>query len=248
MDTPMLVGQEMYRNGAKNVGSELFDAWAKEREALFPEIVEREKSFVRLCPFRINRIVKWGREWHKEHPNQGAVVWFDNQGVGTWLRDAFQEADLTHVLCRADDAGRTNISDETQRDRFSLATFNAFSEGLNIQTKYAAAAYSQWTRSAKLAEQTIGRLHRPGQTEDEVNLFYSICGEFDYVNLAACLNDSAYIHQTVGKQKLMIADYDETPKILPYSVLVEWNAEPEVGSEEAAALLREKFTEKRDEK
>lgn len=245
MDTPMLIGQEMYRNGAKNVGSELFDAWTKERDAIFPEIVEREKSFVRLCPFRINRLVKWGQAWHHDNPNQGAVVWFDNQGVGTWLRDAFQEANLPHVLCRADDAGRTNISDEAQRDLFSLATFNAFSEGLNIQNKYSAAAYSQWTRSAKLAEQTIGRLHRPGQTEDEVNLFYSICGEFDHVNLAACLNDSAYIHQTVGKQKLMIADYDETPKILPYSVLVEWNAEPEGASEEAAAVLREKFTEKR---
>lgn len=244
LDTPMLIGNEMFRNGAKNVGTELYDAWVASKEAIFPEIVEREKSFKRICDFRIKRIVAWAKEWHKEKPNQGTVIWYDNQGVGTWLRDYLRDADLPHILCTA---GKGDLlQDETKRDLFSIATFNAFSEGLNIQTKYAAAAYAQWTRSAKLAEQTIGRIHRPGQPEDEVELYYSICGEFDHVNLAATLNDAAYIHQTVGKQKLMIADYEETPKIIPYSVLVEWGSEPEGCTLESRNLLEEKFTERKE--
>lgn len=256
MDTPMLIGQEMYRNGAMNVGGEIFDAWTKERGAIFPEIVEREKSFVRLCPFRINRIVKWAKGFRKESPNKGALVWYDNIGVGLWLRDALQEADMPYAFCQANPTGKAELKriqqeEEYKKEYFLILTANAFQEGLNIQHKYSAGAYAQWDRSARTAEQTLGRLHRPGQLDDEVRVFYSISSEFDHVNLAACLNDSAYVHQTTGKQKLMIADYDETPKILPYSVLVEWNAEPEGGSsgrgsDEAAKVLREKFTEKRD--
>lgn len=245
LDTPMLIGADMYRNGAANVGKELFEAWKITKEAEFPEIVERDESFVRVCDFRIKKIVTWAEAWYKENPGQGAVIWFDNRGVGAWLRDAFKEAGLPYVYCPADTAGRKNISDETKKDHFALATFNAFSEGLNIQHMHYAAFYSQWPRSAKIAEQSIGRLHRPGQKADEVQIYQSICSEFDSVLFAACLNDAAYAHQSVeGRQKLMYADYAERPKLIPYAVMVEWGAMPEQQTTASVALLEEKFKEK----
>jgi hypothetical protein len=245
MDTPMLIGREMHVNGAKNVGTVLYDAWIKVKEATFTGIVERDESFVRICPFRINRIIKWAKEHHAETPNQGAVVWYDNIGVGMWLRDAFKEAGLPENYCPADTAGGKNIIDPSKRNSFTLATFNAYSEGLNIQHLHHTALYAQWPRSATIAEQSLGRLHRPGQPEDEVRVFGSFCSEFDNVLLAACLNDSAYVHQTiVGKQKLMYADWDERPKLMPYAVMKEWGCEPTEGTAESKKLLIEKFMEK----
>lgn len=247
LDTPFLIGQDMYRNGAANVGQELYSAWKAVKDAVFPEIVEREESFVRVCDFRIQRLIKWAMTKHAENPDRGAVIWYDNIGVGLWLRDAFHDAGLPYLHCPATDEGRANISDETKRHCFALATFNAFSEGLNIQHIHDTAAYAQWPRSATVAEQSMGRLHRPGQKSDEVRIYQSICSDFDRVLFAACLNDAAYVHQTVvGRQKLMYADYDERPRLIPYSVLLEWGCEPVQGNPVSRQLLEDKFMEKKE--
>lgn len=244
MDTPMLVGHDMYVNGAKNVGTVLYEAWSVMRAAWFKEIIERDKTFVRVCPFRINRIIQWAKEHYADNPNRGAVIWYDNQGVGLWLKEAFQEAGLPMIHCPAGKTGRDNLMDSSRKDRFALATYNAFSDGLNIQYHYSHSFSAQWAREAGKMEQLISRLHRTGQPEDEVRIFRSHCSEFDDVLLAACLNDSAYIHQTMGPQKLMYADWDELPKLMPYAVMKEWGCEPTEGTTESRKLLTEKFMEK----
>jgi hypothetical protein len=166
--------------------------------------------------------------------------------VGHWLKEAFMAADLPYFYCPANAQGRKNISDSANKGHFVLATFNAFSEGLNIQERHSVGFYAQWPRSATIAEQSLGRLHRPGQVEDEVRIFYSICNEFDNVLFASCLNDSAYYHQTMGKQKLMYADYDERPSLIPYSVLCEWGTSPVELNAEGRKLLEEKFDGKQE--
>jgi hypothetical protein len=250
LDTPMLIGNEMYRNGDKNVGVVLYEAWVKLREAWFKEIIERDESFVRVCPFRVDAFVKKAKELYKENPNQGSLVWYDNIGVGLWLKDAFKDAGLPHTHCPADPQGKAEL-DRIQKDSsykkecFLILTGNAFCEGLNIQHRYSKGLYAQWDRSATIAEQTLGRLHRPGQPEDEVRVWGSFCSEFDNVLLASCLNDAAYVSQTiVGRQKLMYADWDERPKLIPYAVMREWGAEPTEGNSESRRLLEEKFREK----
>jgi hypothetical protein len=247
LDTPFLLGQDMYRNGSQNVGEELFGAWRAVKDANFPEIIERDESFIRVCDFRIKKIVAWAKQKHKENPNRGAIIWFDNIGVGQWLKDAFMEADIPHQHCPAGSTGSKRINDETKKDHFAIATFNAFSEGLNIQHIFSDCHYAQWPRSATVAEQSLGRLHRPGQMEDEVVAVRSESSEFDKVLFAACLNDAAYVHQTIaGRQKLMYADYDERPQLIPYSVLCEWGAEPVQENEISRSLLEEKFKETKE--
>ena len=71
MDTPMLVGGDMYRNGDKHVGPTLYQAWLAEREADFEGRIERDRSFVRVCDFRIRRIVEWAKHQHKKDTTNG---------------------------------------------------------------------------------------------------------------------------------------------------------------------------------
>lgn len=246
LDTGFLIGQDMFRNGSDNVGHDLYSAWKEAREAKFPEIIEREEGFVRVCDFRIKKIIEWATRHQKENPGKGAVIWYDNIGVGLWLKDAFMQAGLPYFYCPANTQGRKNISDEANKGHFVLATFNAFSEGLNIQYNHSHCFYAQWPRSATIAEQSLGRLHRPGQLEDEVRVFISICSDFDKILLASCLNDSAYVHQTMGKQKLLYADWDERPSLVPYSVFVEWGSGALKLDEEGKRLLVEKFDGKED--
>ena len=243
LDTPMLIGNDMYHNGDKNVGPTLYKAWTDVREAYFEGIIERDKSFVRVCDFRIKNIVDWAKKEHKKDPDQGCLIWYDNQGVGVWLAEAFKEADLPYLYCPAGKVGLAKLTDESKSDHFVLATFNAFNEGLNIQGIHRRMLYAQWQRQAKVLEQSIGRLHRPGQTADEVQIYGSFCLEFDWVLLAACLNDSAYVSQTISQQKLMIADWDFKPKIMPYAVLQEWGSQPNAPTKESIKLLDDKFKE-----
>jgi hypothetical protein len=243
LDTPMLIGNDMYRNGAKNVGGTLYQAWTAVRDADFEGRVERVGTFVRVCDFRIKKIVEWAKHLHKEDPTRGALLWYDNQGVGIWLAEAFKEAGLPYLHCPAGSEGLARLTDETKKDHFALATYNAFNEGLNIQKIHSRMFYCQWERQAKLMEQSVGRLHRPGQPDDEVRVWGSFCSEFDWVLLAACLNDAAYVHQTTGTQKLMIADWDFRPKIIPYAVLKQWGADPTESTVASVKLLEDKFKE-----
>ena len=242
-DTPMLIGGDMYHHGDKHVGPLLYQAWLAERDAKFDGIIERDKSFVRVCDFRIKKVVEWAKQQHKKTPDQGALVWYDNQGVGVWLAEAFKEADLPYLHCSAGKEGLAKLTDDTKKDHFALATFNAFNEGLNIQGIHSRMLYTQWPRQAKIMEQSIGRLHRPGQPADEVQIYGSFCLEFDWVLLAACLNDSAYVSQTISQQKLMIADWDFKPKVMPYAVLQEWGSQPDAPTKESIKLLDDKFKE-----
>ena len=243
LDTPMLIGSDMYHHGDKHVGPTLYKAWTTSRDADFEERIERDGSFVRVCDFRIKKIVDWAKQQHKKDPGQGALIWYDNQGVGVWLAEAFKEAGLPYLHCPAGKKGLANLTDDTKKDHFALATFNAFNEGLNIQHIHSRMVYAQWQRQAKIMEQSIGRLHRPGQPSDEIQVYGSFCLEFDWVLLAACLNDSAYVSQTISQQKLMIADWEFKPKIMPYAVLKEWGSQPDAPTKESIKLLEDKFKE-----
>ena len=241
LDTPFLIGGEMARNGAKAVGNELYKAWVDTKNAVFPEIIERDKEFVRVCDFRVKKIVEWAKEWHKNRPEKAAIVWFKNNGVAEWLRDTFIEADLPHLYCPAGKRGKANLEDRTQGDKFAIASLTAYHEGLNLQYHHDTEMFAQWPREALFAQQGMGRVHRNEQASEEVRIFGSFNSEFDRINFAACLNDSAYIHQTTQKQKLLYADYDERPIVIPHSVLLEWGTQAVVLDADRRRLLEDKF-------
>ncbi len=241
LDTKFLICGDMYRNGAANVGHELYMTYCQVREANFEGIIEREKEIVRVCDFRVNKIVEWAKKWHKKHPNNGAIIWVKNRGVAEWLRDKFIAEDLPMLYCPAGKKGKANLEDRTRGNMFAIASISSYYKGLNLQYHHYAEFYAQFPREAHIAEQSLGRVHRNEQPKDECRIFGSWDSEFDRVLLASCLNDAAYIHQTTQKQKLLYADWDERPKIVPYAVLMEWGTQAEQLDTRAQKLLEDKF-------
>ena len=243
MDTPFLIGGDMSRNQGKHVGKELYSAWKDMKDAEFEGMIEREKEVVRVCDFRVNKIVEWAKWWHKERPGKAAIIWYKNIGVAEWLREKFIEADLPMLYCNAGPHGKANLEDRKQGDKFAIASISSYNKGLNLQYHHDAEMFSQWCREAHIAQQAIGRVHRNEQKSDECQIFRSCESEFDKVLFASCLNDAAYIHQTSQKQKLMYADYDERPQVLPHSVLLEWGTQPKAKLDaRGMQLLTEKFS------
>lgn len=242
LDTPFLIGGDMANYGDAHVGSTLYKLWKESKEAVFEGMIERTSSVVRVCDFRIKKIVQWAKKWHKERPDKAAIIWYKHNGVGQWLKEQLQEAGLPVLYCPAGSAGRANLSDRTKGDHFAVASFDAYSDGLNLQYHHDTEMFAQFPREAYKIHQGIGRVRRTGQAEDEVRMFMSICSEFDRVLFASCLNDAAYIHQTSAHHNLLMADYDEKPALIPYSVMVEWGAEPQALNIEAQKLLIDKFS------
>lgn len=243
MDTPMLIGGEMYKNGASNVGSELYDAWQKTRETNFEGILERERAVVRVCDFRINKIVQWAKAWYKKRPNKAAIMWFKNKGVGAWLHEAFIEADLPVAYCPRGDKGSALISDRTQGHKFAIAS-SSFREGRNLQFHHDTEFFAQWFREADWIEQAMGRVDRTGQESDQARYFTCFSSEFDKMLFASTLNDATYAHQTGSGQKLLYADYDEPPVVIPYATLLEWSGgkfAPAQLDNDSTKMLSEKF-------
>lgn len=242
LDTPFLIGRDMHENGPANVGKELFDAWRIMKEAEFPEIVERERNIVRVCDFRLKQVIKWAKEFAGGNDGEGALIWYHNRGVGQWLKEAFHEAGLPYVYCPSGPQYNAIIEDKANGGKFCIASLTAHNKGHNLQHWYNSFA-AQWPRDAAVAEQFMGRTHRNGQMRDTVNVVTSLTSEFDKVLFAACLNDSAYIHQTTPtKQKLIYADYDERPELVPYAVLQQWGCQPLQATEESRRLLADKFS------
>jgi len=243
MDTPFLLGGEMSRNGSIVVGGELYDAWCKQREAKFEGILERERAVVRVCDFRVNKIVEWAKAWYKKHPNKTAIVWYKNKGVGLWLRDAFMEADLPVAYCPSGDRGRQLIDDRTQGNKFAIAAAS-FREGRNLQFHHDTEFFAQWFRESDWIEQAMGRIDRAGQESDQARYFTCINSQFDKMLLASTLNDATYAHQTGSSQKLLYADWDERPQIVPSATLMEWSGgkfAPQMLDVESQKMLIEKF-------
>ena len=80
----------------------------------------------------------------------------------------------------------------------------------------------EFPREPIQAEQTIGRIHRPGQEADHVDVYTVLTMDFDHHNRAACLNDAIYIQQSTGQhQKIVYADYDPLPKVFTKEFLRE---------------------------
>ena len=227
LDTPFLIASSMHHHGSTEVGHTLYNAWSEMKAAEFQGMIDRDREVVRVCDFRIRKIVEWAKQWHKDYPTKGAIVWYCHKGVAEWLRDEFVAAGLPTLYCIAGKRGKDKLEDRSQKGMFAISSLQSYHEGLNLQYHHSAEFFAQWPRSATWAEQGMGRVHRPGQPEDEARIWRSTSGEFDNVLFAACLNDAAYAHQTTNKQKLLYADYDEKPKVLPYSVLKEWGTQPQ---------------------
>lgn len=244
LDTPMLVGSDMLRNGARNVGEDLFGAWKAARDADFPGRPERRSKPVRVYDYKIRAAVQWAQSLDRKHP--GGILWVHHQEIGRWTAELLREAGLDVLHCPAGTEANRTIVDPANRRKLVVASVTAHGTGKNLQ-HFRNQLFVQWPRSAVVAEQAVGRTHRTGQEADELAVCRMDSNFIDRANFAACVNDAVYIHATTGvRQKLMLGSYDPPPVVFSPEVLRRAGLEAKRLTGEQMDMLREKFGDPRD--
>jgi hypothetical protein len=239
MDTPMLVGGELYRHGDDWAHTELYKLWSAWRDLDFEGRPDRDSNAVRICDYKIVAALEHAAELASQ--GKGGLFWYHHQEIGSWAAEYFEEAGLPVLHCPAGPAHNKSIIDKVNKDKIILASMSAHGTGKNLQ-HFEENYFIQWPRPAKIAEQTLGRTHRNGQKADELIVHLNNTLIFDKMNFAACLNDALYIHQTTGnRQKLIYCNYDPLPTIFPYMVLQERGFQTKQLDPDAKKTLSSKF-------
>ncbi|MCP4612137.1 MAG: DEAD/DEAH box helicase family protein [Planctomycetes bacterium] len=226
LDAPALIGANMHNYGASDVGAKLYDFWSKAKNLYFDEIIEREKEFIRVCDFKVNELVRWAKQFKEEKCNadEGGIIWYINRGVGKWIVETLKKANLPVLHCLAGDKYSEYIEEEKYKGYFCVTSSHSHHEG-HDSPHWKFEYFAQFPRQAYMAEQCLGRFHRPKRKHDMAYAHTCLNSDFDWAVFSACLNDAAYLHQTQSaRQKLIYANYTEKPKQIPYAVLKEWGA------------------------
>jgi hypothetical protein len=213
LDTPMLVGASLARYGARDVGERLWKSWKAREECDFPGRLERVRSEVRVCDFKVRQAVEWAREY------QHGLIWYEYQEAGKWIMDALREADIPALHCPAGRVHDAAIA--KSHNQLVVAGIDAHGTGKNLQFHTNQYCF-QFPRRAETAEQLLGRTHRYGQQADELIVYTNNTTEHDHMCFSAMLIDSLFVVQTQGiRRKVVFATYDPMPEITPPEVLME---------------------------
>lgn len=245
LDTPMLVGRHLSKEGAKGLpgtfARDLHETWQEAKELEFLGMVERDSRGVRVSPYKIRHAINWAKKLPK---NKGALVWYYHREMGRWISEEFQKAGFDTLHCPAGDAANKQLANiEEHKRKIVVLGLGAHSEGKNLQCMEHQ-FYVQFPRDSKLAQQSIGRTHRSGQKAGELFVNQCLTTEFDSQNFAACLVDAAYQHGSGGnRQKIIYAAYDPSPKIYPPEFLQERGLQVQQLDETEKKLLTEKFSQ-----
>lgn len=242
LDTPFLIGGDMERNGHKNVGRDLYDSWLTVKNAEFEGMPVRLTRPVRICAYKINDAVGWTLKLPK---GEGAILWYSNKEIGIWLVEALLEVGIDVVHCPAGANEEISALGDPNAggkgDRIVVASIGAHHIGKNLHA-FHNQYIIQWPRSAVIAEQLLGRMHRNGQKADELIVHMVNSTELDIDNFAACLNDTAYIQETTGdRKKLMYATYDPLPKIIDPAILRQKGLSNKMLTGDQLRILQDKF-------
>lgn len=241
-DTPMLVGSEMARHGAKNVGSTLFTAWQKKNDLDFNGRIERLSVPVRVCDYKINLALQWAKN---KQDSQG-IVWYYHQEMGNWLFEELQKLGVPSVHCPAGKASNEFLTkpdaDARCRGKILVCSISAHGTGKNLQFM-TDQFFLQLPPTEQIAQQSIARTHRTGQKADEVTCYTTIANETDEMALAANLNDAMYVFETLNSQrKLLIASWNPVPTIYASTMLRRAGASVQVLSDTQQQMLADRFS------
>lgn len=234
LDTPMLVGSSMKRNGAREVGSQLYSAWQRARDAAGkPGVFERWSRVVRVCPYKIDAAAAWARQ-HKT-----GMIWYHHQEVGRWLVETLKDLDLDVVHCPA--GANQQVEDEANASRLVVASISAHGTAKQLQYHHRSLVV-EWPRGQDAAEQMLGRQHRQGQIADEVDCTRLALGWWDDMLFAACLNDSVWYQSSSGlRQRLPTAEHDPLPRLFDPETLRRAGLENELLDKNQRRYLAEQF-------
>ncbi len=210
LDTPTDVALAISR-GHSDIPQWLDVLWRDVKGADFQGRPNRLSIPVRVDDFKIRSVVAWAQE--HEH----GAIWVYHQEMGEWIIEALTKAGMSPVYAPAGADELIDSIGDPERggkgDRLVVASCPAHGIGRNLQA-FQHQLFAEWPRSAMLAEQTLGRIHRTGQMAEEVIAHTLIATEWDEMNRAATIGDAVYIQHTMGQaQRVLYADYDPLPKI-----------------------------------
>lgn len=237
IDTPMTVGREFAIHKDAKLPSQLYQLWIAQREMKFEGMISREERAIRVCPYKIDEAVRWAASLPK---NEGALLWVWNREILNWLYEALETAGLDPVRCGQGDNAK--ILDPKNADRILVCSIPAHGTGKNLQ-HFAETYTLQFPRSARAAEQLIGRTHRNGQKADELLPITNLTTPFDRQCFSATLVDAVFAQQTSGvRQRLLLATYDPLPTMYPPEFLQAQGYMNQGLNEEGRKILADKFT------
>lgn len=154
--------------------------------------------------------------WHDDSVLKLCAEWMDNNpdGIVWTAHTAFGEA-LSKLTVRPYFGKEGMSADGTFIDDAEgpiIASIHANKEGRNLQEKWCKNLITAFPDNADLAEQLIGRTHRPKQEADEVT-FEVLLGCYEHANaFRKAMIGAQTIRDTVGAaQKLLIADVTDWP-------------------------------------
>jgi hypothetical protein len=240
IDTPFLVGQDMLRNGEKNVGAKLYALWRAMKDADWEGRPERDSQAVRLCDYKVAAAARWADSLGKD---EGGIIWIHHRELGRWI---FERLDPARALWAPSKGERSSIEQllldpDACRNKIIVASMKAHGTGKNLQYLQRM-LFVQFPRDATAAQQVVGRLHRTGQEADHLDAEMMRTTFHDDINFASCLNDALYIQQVTGaRQKLIIADHDPLPRIYSPEFLTAQGLQPERLSKQGQDQLQQRF-------
>lgn len=188
-DSPMLVGAELARRDARGADtSEL----GRARRAWLVERERRPQPPPTVAVWVSDFLMRDAAEWLRGR--NGALLWYESRAIADKLEDLGVE-----VVRAGQDVPHGT-------DRPLALSVRSHGTGLNLQ-RWSSSRTIECPPSATVWEQKIGRLHRPGQTAEEVvEEVYTHCETMrDAWNRAR--SGARMIEQTTGNaQKLCYAD------------------------------------------
>lgn len=241
LDTPLLVAADMARNTEANVGQELYRYWKEMKALEFEDMPKRDSRPVFVDDYKL---IALGRLLESDEiKGSGCIIWVWHRALARRTFDLLHQFFGDRVVFAPAKDGDQVILNPANRDKFVVASISGHCTGKNLQ-HFSKNIYFQWTRSAKVAEQCIGRTHRKGQKSDEV---YALIiqeegrGTFDAMNLGATIYDAIYIHQTVSPQRLIFGSWRTLPQVFPGEFLKERGFDPHQVNTAIDQSLRERF-------
>lgn len=234
LDTPALVGLNMRNHGDDNVGSALYLAWTTWKSAVFEGMEVRQSRPVRVCDFKV-KCVADDVIANKKH---GGIIWYTHTEMGFWMMDELRARGMDPIHCPRGDYANKLLAESGKLKGKTIVASICHGTGKDLQHGFNRNYCLQAPVSASTMEQVLGRTHRPGQKESEVDTYFYQATDFDIQHFNALLNDTAYMQQTTTqKQKLLIGSYTFRPRSIPYTALQELGAGIKNIGREGAKLL-----------
>ncbi len=204
MDSPRLVmnaaerfyGLRPKKKGLPEWEAKTFPAWHKMRG-----LVYAETEAVCFNDFIVQDIARWMHE-------RAGIVWYEHKAIGEWVArlsglPMYGGGKKAKEEMLGDPRKGTTGEDGS---RSILCSVDAHGTGTNgLQHRYRECLLLHITPDPNKVEQTLGRLHRPGQNYDVNAYFYRHTDELKR-HIADALSAASYVENTgFGQQKILTA-------------------------------------------